>query len=175
MSLLASPLFKWAALILALAGLIVAGIVATRSILDGQQAAGAASEKAAIANQRARDVEAARAADQAIAYRQQESDRAPDTYLARAAAAQPGVGAAVDRLFDRADTFNGCGVPGGTAASAVGPAASSAADMRTELRRRAREALGQLTGFADSAHGAGLKAEGRYDALSASTPLKGSP
>lgn len=120
---------------------------------------------AAVAEKHAEDVTHARALDQAIAFNQQEADRAPNLYHDAAIAGDVHAGAAGERLQQRFATINAGCLPDGAAASAGSPAASSAADLRADVLGGVVEAARQAASAADSFRVPGLKTEGSYDAL----------
>ena len=101
--------------------------------------------------------------------RRQETDREADRFNEAARMAAPRARSALDGLQQRFAAVNASYVPDRTTATPGGPPASSAADMRADLQRRMGEAAGQLAAFADASRGAGLRAEGRYDALTPGT------
>lgn len=126
---------------------------------------GASAITAAVADRHAKDVDAARTREAQIRTAQEASDHEADKFNLAAQLAAPRARSAADSLQQRFASINTCSVPSDPAASAGSPAASSAADLRADVLRRVAEAALAVASAADAGRGAGLKSEGRYDAL----------
>lgn len=153
---------------------LIAWAVAAAAALGGlawfvhhERALGASEVTAAVADQHAKDVDAARARETQIHDAQEASDREADKFALQAAMAAPRARSAADGLQQRFAAINAGCVPGDPAASAGSPAASTAADLRADVLRRVAEAALAVASAADGSRGAGQRAEGRYDALTA--------
>lgn len=153
---------------------LIAGAVALAAALGSfawfthhERAIGASAVTAAVADRHAKDVDAARAEESRIHIAQESSDHEADKFNLAAALAAPRARSAADGLQQRFAAVNVSCVPGDTAASPGGPPASSAADLRADVLRRVAEAALEVASAADGSRGAGERAAGRYDALTA--------
>ncbi len=130
-----------------------------------QQALGKAQLQAGIDAQHAKDIADASAHNEQIHAAQEATDHEANKFNLQAQLAAPRARSAADGLQQRFAAINGGCVPGDPAASAGGPAASSASDLRADVLRRVAEAALAVASAADGSRGAGQRAEGRYDAL----------
>jgi Protein of unknown function (DUF2514) len=151
---------------------LIAWAVAAAAALGGlawfvhhERALGASEVTAAVADQHAKDVDAARARETQIHSDQEAADHEADKFRLAAQMAARDARDAGDRLQHRFAAINAGCVPGDPAASGAGPAADDAAAVRSDVLRRVVEAARLAASAADAAHGAGLNAERDYDAL----------
>lgn len=147
----------------AVAALALAGAVGY--VVHHERAIGASAVTAAVADQHAKDVDAARAQEARITAVQQETDREADKFNLAAQLAAPRARSAADGLQQRFAAINASCVPSDPAASGGSAAASAAADLRADVLRRVADAALAAASAADAARAAGLRAQGRYDAL----------
>lgn len=169
------PLKDWLyfAAVLAFAGFVAWGVHHERGIgyAHGAAEVQARWDKAIKRDQAAKDAEIKR-----VAVAQKEVDHEAEKFQALADVGAAHAGDALDRLQHRFAALGPCGVSG--AASAAEGGASAAAgdgrDVRADVLRVVGEAAKRLAARADRSRGAGLDAEGHYDAL-IPPPVKGTP
>lgn len=152
---------------------LIAGAVAVAAAIGAfawftasQRAIGARTNEATHVAEHDQAVKVARAKDVQINATQGAADHEADRFHLAAALDARDALDADRRLQQRFAAINARCVPGNPAASAPGPAASDAADMRADVLSRIVSAARLAASAADSAHGAGLDAEQHYDALS---------
>lgn len=162
--MLALPLiWRIVAVLAALAALLGGAIYAAHDF----EAVGAAKTQAAQADQHAKDIETARALDQAITFKRQEADDVHSTMVARDAADAGGAADSAQRLLQRVRAADAGCVPHDSAAASLGASAASGAgrDMRADLLGVVVEAARRAAGRADRNATAGNQAATDYDAL----------
>jgi hypothetical protein len=151
--------------VLAILGLVVAAIGLLVFSAQRLKADGAAARIAAEEKQHASDIAAAAAETHRIETNQVEHDREAARFADRAAVGQRDAAVAADRLQQRFAAINAGCVPDHPSAVASGPSASSAADLRADVLRRAVQAAERIASAADSFRGPGVNAEAQYDGL----------
>lgn len=120
--------------------------------------------------------EAAKATEiQRVTVAQKETDHEAEKFQFLADA---GAGRAADagqRVQQRFATIGSGVVPSAAAASAPGTPASSADAVRADVFGRCVATIRQLAALTDKSHGAGLDAEGHYDALTPKSATGSAP
>lgn len=147
----------------ALAAAALLGVLAW--FVHHERQIGASAITAAVADQHAKDVDAARAKEAQITSDQEAANHEADRFRTAAALAARDARDAGDRLQQRFAAINARCLPGDPAASAGSPAASDAADVRADVLRRVVEAARLAASAADASRAAGAQAAGAYDAL----------
>lgn len=147
----------------AVAALALAAAVA--GVVSHERSIGASEVTAAVADQHAKDIDAARAHEAQITADQQEAYREANRFNQAAALGAERARGADQRLQQRFAAVNARCLPGDPAASAGGPAAGDDADVRADVFRRVVEAARLAASAADASRGAGQLAERSYDAL----------
>jgi len=157
---------------LSLEARLIAWAVAAAAALGGlawfvhhERAIGADAVTAAVANQHAKDVDAARARETQIHSDQEAANHEADRFHLAATLDARDARDSGDRLQQRFAAVNARCLPGDPAASGAGAAADDAVRVRADVLGRVIEAARLAASAADAAHGAGLNAERDYDAL----------
>lgn len=148
-------------------GLAAAGVLGIGAwVVHHERQIGADAVNAAVADQHAKDVDAARARETQIHTDQEASNHEADRFRTAAQLDARDARDAGDRLQQRFAAVNPRCLPGDPAASAGGPAASQP-DARADAFRVVVEAARRLAADADAERAAGSQAAGAYDALTA--------
>jgi hypothetical protein len=146
--------------------LVAAGVLGLGAwLVHHERQIGADTVNAAVADQHAKDVDAARAREMQIHTDQETSNHEADRFRTAAQLDARDARDAGDRLQQRFAAVNARCLPGDPAASAGGAAADPAAGVRADVLRRVVAAARLAASAADASRAAGTQAAGAYDAL----------